>query len=211
MKKLGLLLAFGILASAAPAQAKLRLVIGGKSVGTGSATVKLREDGSKQMLISLTLEQDSQTVQIRSESVYSKTGKAVSRFMETSVPSQKYRKTLIATFDDKGVSVVEDINGKRKTNKYPLEANQPREDKSEFWFIRDQPKKGDKCKVFSFSLDEGVWNLVETVYEGKFEVTIGGKKISAHRTRSEQGVAYLDDKGLPLKLELKNGYIERVW
>lgn len=192
------------------AQVKLQIVMNGKSVGVATISQKLRPDGSKQVMMALEIKTQNATANFRSESTYASNGAPIRKFQEASYPLQKMRQTRIATFDSKGVSVVEDANGQRKTKQYPLEPNSPREDMSEFWFLRDKPKQGASSKAFAFNMDKLEWELIETTYEGQVEITIKGKKMKAFKTQSRRGVAYFDSLGMPLRLEVPGGAMERI-
>lgn len=198
------------LATLAHSQVKLSVVMGGKAVGTATITQKLRPDGSKQVMLALEIKAENASASFRSESVYASNGAPVRKYQESNYPMQKMRQTRIATFDSKGVNLVEDNNGQRKSKQYPLDPKTAREDLSEFWFLRDKPKKGDVSKAFTFNMDKLEWELVETTYGGQVEITIDGKKVKAHKTTSQRGVAYFDDIGMPLRLEVPGGLMERI-
>ncbi|HZH98557.1 MAG TPA: hypothetical protein VEX38_06265, partial [Fimbriimonadaceae bacterium] len=91
-----------------------------------------------------------------------------------------------------------------------LAENAPRANVSEFWFIRDKPKQGDKVEVYVFSLDTKSWELTTFTYKGLQDVTVRGKKMKAHKVESEKATAYMDNTGLPLRLESPQFVMERM-
>lgn len=206
-----LLLALAILPTLTFGQTKLAVVVGGKRVGTATLLQKILVDGTKLVQLSMDLKSDSMAATVRSEATYTAKGAPIRKFQETLVPAQKVRRTVVITFDKEGASVVADLNGKRTTKKVTLPETTQRDDASEFWFLRDQPKKGAEAKAYTFDIETLSWSLLTTTYEGEIEITIGGKKVKAHRTKSDKGVAYLDANGNPLKLETGNGALERIW
>ncbi|MEQ1934289.1 MAG: hypothetical protein ABL962_10495, partial [Fimbriimonadaceae bacterium] len=143
--------------------------------------------------------------------IYLASGAPLRKYQEISVPDQKMRRTTIVDFSAKGAKVVVDLNGTRTTKEVPLAANLNREDKSEFWFVREKPKSGATTSAYTFSLESLAWEAVQTSYEGSVEITVGGKKVTAHKTVTPRGAAYVDDAGLPLKLDLGTGSMERIW
>lgn len=183
----------------------------GRVAGTATVLQKLGADGSKSVQLAMELRSDTVAINLRQESSYDKTGRPIRKFQETHNVTQKTRKTVVVTFDAAGANAVVDEGGKRTVKKVPLPETAARHDLSEFWFLRDQPKVGDVVKANTINLETLTWELITTIYKGTAEVTIAGRKVKAHRTESERGVAFIDDKGLPLRLELPNGAIERVW
>ncbi|MEQ1821041.1 MAG: hypothetical protein ABL949_00870 [Fimbriimonadaceae bacterium] len=202
------LLGWGALAQA---QVKMQVFVEGKLIGTATVTQKLRQDGSKQVQMSMEVKNGADPVVLRSESIYLPSGAPLRKYQEVSVPAQKMRRTTIVEFSAKGAKVVVDLNGTRSTKEIPLAANLNREDKSEFWFVRDKPKTGATVSSYTFSVETLTWEAVKTSYEGDEEITVGGKKVMAHKTVTARGAAYVDDAGLPLKLDLGNGAMERIW
>lgn len=193
------------------AQAKYQVWVGGKKAGTATLLQKVLPDGTKSVQLAMELKGSTVEAKLRSESTYDSTGKAVRKFQETLIPAQKVRRTLIVSFDAKGANATMDLNGKRTVKSVPLPETAERADGSEFWFLRDKPKVGQSVSAYNFSLETLTWSLIVTTYLGRVDATIGGKKVKAHKTQSENGIALIDDAGLPLRLELSNGALERIW
>lgn len=193
------------------AQTKMRVIFDGKEAGTASLTQRLREDGSKQVLLSIELATGGSKVIVRSESIYSANGMPVRKFQETIAEAQKFRRSHIVTFDAKGANVVEDLNGQRKTMKVALDPKAPRAVLSEFWFLREKPKVGAESNYYTFNLESLTWVLTTSKYVGVVDATIGGKKVKAHKVSTDRGLVFMAMDGSPLRLELPNGALERVW
>lgn len=205
-------LPLGILAltAAAPAQIKLEMMREGKPIGVATVTQKLRQDGSKLVQMSMESSMANGALKFRSESIYLASGLPQRKFQEIAVPSQKFRRTIVAEFSETSVHVTIDINGTRTVKDVALPKGGNAVDKSEFWFVRDKPAAGAKSTTFSFNLETLAWEQVQTTFDGKVDLTISGTKWKANKTSSPRGVAYVDDQGLPLKLELPNGVMQRV-
>lgn len=211
MSSLALLSLIGTLQTPAPAPVKMAVYLSGRIAGSATVLQKIGADGSKSVQLSMELKNETVAINLRQESSYDKNGRPIRKFQETHNVTQKTRKTVVVTFDAVGANAVVDEGGKRTVKKIPLPETAVREDLSEFWFLRDQPKPGTVVKANTVNLETLTWELVTTTYKGTQEITIAGRKVKAHRTESERGVAFIDDKGLPLRLELPNGAIERVW
>ncbi len=209
--KSSLIVASLILTAFGSAQVKMQVLIGGKRAGTASLLQKILPDGSKMVQLSMELKTEQVNATLRSESTYDKKGNPIRKFQETIVPSQKTRRTVIVTFDAQGANTTIDLNGKRAVKHVALPSTATREDASEFWFSRDQPKVGQVNKAYNFNIESLTWELTVTTYVGIVDATIGGKKVKARRTESSAGAALLDETGLPLRLELSNGALERIW
>lgn len=193
------------------APVKMTVYLSGRVAGTATLLQKLGTDGGKSVQLSMELKSEAMTATLRQESSYDKTGRPIRKFQETVIPAQKKRRTVVVTFDAAGANVVVDEGGKRTVKKLPLPETATREDLSEFWFLRDTPKAGAVAKANTVNLETLTWELVTTTYVGEVQVSIAGKKVKAHRTESDKGVAFIDANGQPLRLELPNGALERIW
>lgn len=190
---------------------KMTVYLSGRVAGTATMLQKIGADGGKSVQLSMELKSETVSITLRQESSYDKAGKPLRKFQETVNATSKTRKTIVVTFDSNGANAVVDEGGKRTVKKIPLPTAVVREDLSEFWFVRDIPKPGAVVKANTINLDTLTWELVTTTYVGPIEMSIAGKKVKAHKTESSKGIAYIDDNGLPLRLELPNGALERIW
>lgn len=204
------IVAMGASTALSVAQVKLELLRDGKSAGVATVTQKLRQDGSKIVQMSMESSTPTGALTFRSESIYAASGLPQRKYQEIAVPSQKFRRTIVAEFSESSVHVTIDLNGTRSVKDIPLPKGGSAIDKSEFWFVRDKPAAGAKSKSYSFNLESMTWEQVQTTYVGPVELTIGATKWKANKTSSDKGVAYVDEQGLPLKLELPNGVMQRI-
>ena len=92
----------------------------------------------------------------------------------------------------------------RKTRQVILVETAPRTNQAEFWLLRDKPAVGQQVKTYVFNIDGQSWDLVTVTYQGIKQVKIGGKTVAAHvveTTGERPSTAYLDDKGLPWRID----------
>lgn len=204
----------GLLALAAAlsqAQADLKVMVNGQDVGRVRITQKITEKGFKAVQLMMKIKSGKKAISLQSDATYNAKGVAVRKHQEMYVEGERFHRQLVVSFDSDGATAVQDVAGSRKIKKVPLVENAPREDATEFWFLRDKPAVGDIVKVYTFNLDTLEWELVTTTYKGVRPLTVGDHKVVAHVTESEKGTYYLDDEGLPYRLELTNAVMERVW
>ena len=194
-------------------QAKYSVEIGGKMAGTASLSQKIGVDGVKTVDLKMDLKLTSQKLSIRSQSTYDKHGQPIRKFMDSNIPGGTLQKQLVATFDDRGANLVQMDGGKRTTRQIPLVAAAPRTNASEYWFIRDLPKPGDKVRTYTFNMDLLAWQLQTTVYRGRKAIKLDGKSIEAHEVETigdRPSKAFLDDKGVPWMVESGSTILRRI-
>jgi hypothetical protein len=191
-------------------RAELAIRSGGKRVGAASYTHKLLADGSKIVQVQLTFGTlEGQRTLVRSESRYDPKGAPVRMYHQTYAETTRSRRTVVATFDPFGAHVVEVDWENRRVLEVPLPPNFPREDASQFWFIRDQPAAGAASRCYRFDVRKLEWNLEETLYAGTRTKAIGSALVAAHELRAASGLAWVDSSGLPLRLEREGFVLER--
>lgn len=209
------LIPFLILFAAASADAQVRMSVemSGKPVGSAAITQQIKPDGGKSVELRMELTGAGRKMTIRSQNTYDKDGLPLRKFMESIIPGGKMQKQIIATFDKDGANLVILDGEKRQTKKAPLVESAPRKNLSEFWFLRDKPKVGDKVEGYVLNMDTMAWELQTVVYQGLQTITVGGKAIKAHAvetTGSRKATAYLDDKGLPWLIEAGSMTMKRI-
>lgn len=201
MKRLWAVGAATALAVFACAQAKLNILQGGKPIGTANATHRLNADGTKLVQLSIELANGKTKVKVRQESVYSAKGEPVRSFQEVTGENPRISRRVIVTYDADGANVVIDEDGKRETKKVELAKTAPRQQASEFWFLRDKPKVGSTDEAYRFNLDKLEWTIARSTYVGPKTLTINGKQVKCHEIKSSDGVSWVDDKGLPVRAD----------
>lgn len=183
----------------------MRVEAAGRAVGFATVSHKLMPDGSK--LVTLRMEltgANGATVRVRSETSYKSSGEPLRAFQETQVDKPVSRSSVTATFDAKGANVIVDEGGKRSVKSVDLVSTAPRAAVSEFWFLRQSPKPGERVQYYFFSATRLAWELQEMHYVGKTTFKLGNQTVPAHRVRTKQGEMILDEKGLPLRVEAES-------
>ena len=200
-------------ACCAQAQIKMSVETSGHPVGTASITQQIKPDGSKLVELRMDLTSGGQKLTLRSQNTFDHDGLPTRKFMESIIPGGKLQRQVITSFDKEGANIVILDGGQRQTKKVPLVAGAPRANVSEFWFLRDKPKPGDKCETYVFNTDTLAWDLQTVVYKGEKTIQVGGKPQKAHEvetTGARKATAYLDDKGLPWLIEAGATTMKRI-
>jgi len=195
------------------AQVKMSIEVGGKVLGTASVTQQVKSDGSKFLEYRMDWTSGQTKMTLRSQNTYDKEGAPIRKFMEAIIPGGKMQRQIVATFDKEGANLVILDGGDRKTKQVPLTQTAPRKNKSEFWFLRDKPKVGDKVDSYVFNMDSLQWELQTATFKGTKSIEIGGKKILAHEvetTGNRKATAFLDDHGLPWLIESGSMTMRRI-
>lgn len=198
-------------ATLATAQIKMTVIRGGRDIGVATLTQKVQADGGKVVQISMEMKTGDSTVKVRSESTYRSDGSPIRKFQEALVIGQRYRRQVIASFGSNSVNVVTDTNGQRQTEQLSFPDGASLANESEFWFIREVPKVGQSVSSSHFNLDKMTWAKVSTKYIGPKSIKVNGKTVTAHLMQNTLGSVYVDDKGLPIRLELPDTRMDRIW
>jgi hypothetical protein len=214
MSKFFWVLAVMALAAASFAQVRMSVEMGGRRIGIAHFSQKVLADGGKQVEIRMNLESAGRTIEMTSFSGYDADGNPTRKNSETRAPASRNRRQVTVTFDAAGAIAVVEEDGNRSRRGVALVDKAPRANVSEFWFLRTQPKRGETLKVYSFSTEGLVWELLTITYTGPKEIPVAGKSVTGHEVVTERGgkreVAYLDDKGLPLLLLGDGVRMERI-
>ncbi|MCW5943455.1 MAG: hypothetical protein KIS66_14580 [Fimbriimonadaceae bacterium] len=197
-------------AQVALGQVQMRVLSQGVEVGTARISQKLLPDGGKQVNLNMDLKNGPTKVVVRQTSSYDAKGVATHKFQETIVTPGPVRTTVIATLSDREAKVAVDKGGKSESRTVPAPKDAPRDDPSEFWFIRDVPRPGTKVSRYRFDMGSLDWKLLEVEYLGPREVAVGGKKVRTHAIKASDGTFYVDEKGLPYLIETSAFRMERV-
>ena len=194
-------------------QAKLTVFRGGKVIGRITMTSKITKDGAKVDEMSMSRTENGKSVDLRILSNFAADGTPTRKFMAISLAGTTERHQIVATFKPEGVAV-QVIPSLDPAQTIAPPANAQLKQLDEFWFIRDHPKVGTLLSSFVFDLGSGKWSPRKVTYLGDADLVIGGKKVHAHRVSGGIGgqsiLQYLDDQGLPLRLEQGGLVFERT-
>lgn len=123
--------------------------------------------------------------------------------------------SLSGVFDDKGVTVTIDSNGKKTTEVKAKPANASLRDESELWFDTVIPKQGDKASFTNFNIQSGTWEQTTTTFVGDETIKIKDKSYATHHihVKADAGEIdiWVDDHGDPVAMnQLGSVRLERV-
>jgi hypothetical protein len=206
---------FGIgvlgLATMGAGQVRMYVTANGMRIGQAVASQRLLASGGKVVQLSMTLANpNGKTVTLRMETSFNSKGAPIRKFEESLTTKPRERRAVTVTFDKGVAHAVIEEGGNRSTRDVPLVAGAPIESKSEYWFIRDQPKVGDTDKYYHFDVSSLTWQLTSATYKGLKPLIVGGKKVQAHEIEQSNGMVYVDSKGLPYKLDIGSIVLERI-
>lgn len=203
----------GLLAVATPqGQVKMDVLVQGHEAGTATLSQRLTENGGKYTELGIVIRSGDDTITVRSQTTLDAKGAPIRMFQQTiRSGSSKSSHEVIVSFDQLGANVVIDDNGDRTTKIIQAPNYPSREDSSEFWFVIDHPDVGASVKALKFDMDALKWDVVTTTFRGVRPMTINGQRVIANVADSQQGTEYLDSEGLPLRIEMPNATLERVW
>ncbi|HVL38530.1 MAG TPA: hypothetical protein VM328_03970 [Fimbriimonadaceae bacterium] len=192
------------LAAAAHAQARYDIFLDDKKFGTGSLTQMVSKEGIKTVKLILNLRVDGGEIRVTNESQYGPTGRPIRKYLETVAVGTNQRRQIVATFTPGGAFVVDERSGDRRTAQRPVPDGQGIEDAAEFWFIRGIPKPGEEVKALRFDLEKLEWRMQTSSYVGPADVQLGRRTLKGHELTVDGRTIYVDDKGLPLLMEVGN-------
>lgn len=201
------LLAFAVFGQA---QARYTIKSQGKVIGKAALTQKLLEGGGKSVQLTIEMAgQGRRSATVRANSTYDPKGAPIRVFLESVATNPPSRRQITATFDAKGAHVVLDDGGARKVQDVPLVDTAPRNDPSQFWFLRDKPKPGTTATYYRFDAESLTWSLMKPTYVGPRDVTIGGTAYKGYLVRDNRSETIVDAAGLPLRITVGTVVFER--
>ncbi|MBI5707578.1 MAG: hypothetical protein HZC36_11390 [Armatimonadetes bacterium] len=208
---LGLSLALFAASPLALAQAKYTIKVNGKAVGTASLTQTLLPGGEKVVQSRVEMASGANAkVFVTGNSRYDSRGNPLRQFIETITVGPASRRQVTATFDATGAHAIVDESGVRKVVDVPLVDTAPRADPTQFWALRTPPKAGTRVQFYRFDAVLLKWNLTTAIYVGQKEVAYGKAKIKVHVINDDRAVTWVDERGLPVRIELDGSLLERI-
>lgn len=201
MKRLAL--ASVLLASTALCQEAIRLEAtqAGKHFGHALLTQTILADGSKSVQIVLVLDDGEQRARITQEALYDRDGAPLRMLQEVRDAEGKRKQLTTVTFDAAGARMRTETGEDAKEKNVPLVTGAPRNDPSQFWFVRDVPKLHGKVVFYRFDIGQARWVLAEVEYLGPTRFHGPAGEVDAQQIRTDTGRYVVDAKGSPLLLE----------
>jgi hypothetical protein len=200
MNRVFLVLGAVALAALASAQVKMDVYLGGKKVGKASFQENLKQDGSLETTLVIRMEAFKSSLSITTVDL--KDGMpALRSYHERSGDTNKL---VNMTFTRKDVEVVKTVDGKSTKQTLPT-SGQNLHSPSSFWFVRDVPKVGAVDN--SVRLDENTfkWISQKVEYVGDDTLAVGHSNVKAHKLKQDNTTIWVDDKGLPVRIDIGTG------
>lgn len=176
----------------------------GKKVGTAEMTTVIQPDKSCLFKIRMLVGSKDQSAEFQSDFVYDPKG----RLLKEShlIASDNVKNVFSTEYSGQTAVTTFYTNGKKtKSSTSKLGNGKSREDPSVFWFVLTKPQPGATSKYWRFEADEDKWKEEITTYVGRSKILLSGKTIEAHKITVDNGIQYVDDKGIIVSLEVKFG------
>jgi len=199
----------GLLVAAPPVEVKYNVTMDGSPLGNAVMTTTELEQGSRQVVLTMNLEQGKRSSRVRQETIYNADGSAKKKVQE--LLTDKSARTLISVeIDGRVANVTATEEGKTTTKKVTLADIAPVENPSYNWFIKTTPKPGDKAAYYTFDIGERAWRLEEIVYTGKekIELATGAKELNV--LKGNKGITLMDNKGTIVAIQMGQIRIEQT-
>ncbi|HWA83233.1 MAG TPA: hypothetical protein VG820_07375 [Fimbriimonadaceae bacterium] len=193
---------FAIFAAAiCQAQVKLTLTVNGQALGTAVFRQSLKSSGALEQSVSMSLKGPTGTAGFSYVVLSDKAGRIIKETNTESTGAMS--KTVVTEFGPKTVKVTTIQGGKSTSKSAPIPAGN-RADASTFWFINVKPKAGAVSTSLHYDEETNKWEKDTTTFVG--DEIVPGTKLKGHHIHHNDGDMWLDDKGLPLRIESnKNG------
>ena len=196
MKPILILIAV-LLASASQAQLKMTLSINGQVIGTAAISQKLDQAGHLKQSIHMSIDFQGIKSSLDTDVESDATGRPI---LETSTQSQgTLVKTTTLTYGAKSLEITDTENGKpqRSTVAYPKGSLS---DASTIWFVTVKPDKKATTTFIHYDEPSKSWQTKSATYVG--DETVPETDQKGHHIHHDDGDIWLDDKGLPIRIEL---------
>ncbi len=198
----------GMIAAIAPVEVNYDVTIEGSPLGTAVMTTTELEQGSRQVVLTMNLQQGNRSSRVRQETIYNADGSAKRKVQE--LLSDKNVRTLVSVeFDGRLAKLSVTENNKTTSKNITLAEIAPIENPSYNWFVKTSPKKGDKAAYYTFDLGERAWRLEEMNYLGKQKVELASGEVELNVLKGNKGTTYMDDKGTIIAIQMGQIQIEK--
>lgn len=181
-------------------EAKMTLSVSGKRVGTAMVRKSVASNGVVTESAHMTINSQGKTVHDDYDVLVDKAGRPMRKTRTQSLGA--LRLTYIASYGPKEVKVTVTQGSKTVTRSSPIPKGNL-EDSSNLWFATIHPKPGASTTYLDFNIREFKWQTRTTRYVG--DETVPGTHVKGHHVRSDEGDEWLDDHGLPYRMDMKTG------
>jgi hypothetical protein len=188
------------------AQQRLILTLNGQPVGEANLSLKIDSMGGVTQTIKSTMKGPGGSVTLNFETVADKNGRPIRKTSLTGPSGSLQAQTVI--YGAKSIRLQNRVgNGKATTKEYPIPKGNI-SDGTMLWFTKIRPKKGATVTYLDFSSQTGKWKSKTSTYVG--DETVPGTKMKGHHIHQLDGEIWVDDKGIPIRMEHVESGVEMV-
>ncbi len=202
------------LARLGASQVTLKITQPGGATGQAKVSQHIASDGGKLVELNMDLVVGGRRITVHQQSKFDRHGAPLRKVLDLNDEATHRSRQVIVSFDPAGANLVFERGGGRRPRSVTLAPSAPRENASEFWFVRDKPAPGAKVRCYVFDLDSLEWVLTDTTFVGKRPVKIGVKTIVCNHVSvkypNKTVEADLDDSGLPVRVVSPDTKMERA-
>jgi hypothetical protein len=190
-----------LLASAlTQAQVKMTMTVNGMSVGKATLMQTITKAGQLHQTLHMDVDFQGMKSTFAGDLISDRNGRPLS---DKSVETQSgQQKTVAMTYSATTLTIAETVGGKTTTKKVAIPKGNLA-DASTMWFIVTHPKIGAKSSYLHYDKASSKWQTKTATYLG--DDAVPGTTKKAHHIHHEDGEGWIDDKGLPIRLELNDG------
>ncbi|HTQ08547.1 MAG TPA: hypothetical protein VMI31_00605 [Fimbriimonadaceae bacterium] len=194
-----------LLAVVSGAQVKMKVLVNGQQVGTAALFLSRYKTGDLNQDISINLDVNGHTASFETKMLMSPSGKPI---RESSEETDGMRaKTTTMVYGPTNLQVRVTINGKSTTSTVAIPKGNIA-DASAVWFVAIRPKVGTTTTYSSYNETLKKWESKTAKYLGDDKVP--ESQATAHHIHHQDGDLWVDDKGMPLRIELSQGGAQMV-
>ncbi len=191
--------AFATVASAV----NLQIIVQGLKIGTGEADIRSLPNGNVQFTISMNIQAQGIKAAYKATEIGRVDGMPVS---ETESRDDNGTKTeTVRIYGPKSVTIKITTGGQTTSKTVPYPKTGSIKTPSNAWFLKFKPKVGTTFTGWTLNDQTYKWEQETTTYTGDQEILVAGKTVKAHLITHTKGRMYLDDKGVPYRIELNEG------
>jgi hypothetical protein len=197
-----------VILAAALAQAqtvKMQLSANGMNLGHAVLSQKVGRNGELHQTLKISTDLPGMTSSLDSDMITDRAGRPV--FNNSVEELNGKKKVTKMTYTAKALTITTTQNGKTTSVKSAIPKGRLA-DPSTFWFITSRPKSGATSTYLHYDQKGSKWENKTATYVGDDIVPDTTKK--AHHIHHEDGDAWIDDKGMPIRMELLESGVKLI-
>ncbi|MBL8047526.1 MAG: hypothetical protein JNJ45_02480 [Chthonomonas sp.] len=182
------------------AQATYNVMVGGRVVGQGKYFIKKLPEGGLENYFSLYFSTAEGKSEFAARGTYNKNGRPIRENYVQKSPAGK--KTTLLSYSAGSVKAEVVTDGRRITKTVKVPEGASLSSPSVFWFVKATPRAGSQDRGYEFNSESLRFDDRLVSYIGKETLFAGNRKIVSHKIANGMKTFWLDEKGLPVKIDL---------